>query len=341
MKIPKRVKELLLLMLLVLLFRFLFLDFFFYLEQQLGFPLFGVWRDVLVNFPLLFLTGICSYYVFKYLNNRWIRRAHPIVGYSVLVLYLLLMSFASGYYISLNEVSASTFGMAWLIVSSLIVLIINLFVIVFLKVQWDYSRSQSEELELQRQKTVRAQHDLNKLKVRLNPHFLFNSLNVLNSLVFVDPQRASLFIQKMAKVYRYLLTQEEQETVTLSDEMTYAVAYFDMLKERFPEGVELDVRLPDSLHKSRVVPCAIQIQIENAVKHNVIDPDRKLLIEIYSEGEWIIIRNNLIPKIKAPESTGIGLASIEAQYSIVLKRPIVVSHDRTHFWVKLPLLLDR
>jgi len=184
-----------------------------------------------------------------------------------------------------------------------------------------------------------AQFRYHKLKQQVNPHFLFNSLNILDCLIQEQtPQEASRYTHKLAEVYRYLIKNEDETTVRLRDEMDFVAQYADLLKVRFPEGLEVDVDIPESAMSRSVVPCCVQLLLENATKHNAVRPDDPLRISIRVEDDGVVVRNNRIPRLTKPASTGLGLQYIRQQYKDLAGKPVTVLDEEHAYTVILPLL---
>ena len=167
---------------------------------------------------------------------------------------------------------------------------------------------------------------------------MFNSLNVLDYLVHTDANRASDFIKKLAGVYRYLLSKESDQTVHLDEEIVFANMYAELLKERFEKGLYIDIDIAEKYMKSHVIPCSLQLLIENATKHNIISAKMPLNIRIFVELDYICVENNRQLRIKADESTGLGLKSIEAQYQTLFNKSIIIDQNEAHYCVKIPLI---
>jgi len=203
---------------------------------------------------------------------------------------------------------------------------------------YNYSKSHRKALNVEIVKKQKARFQYNQLKQQLNPHFLFNSLNVLDYLVHIDAARASDFIKKMADVYRYMLNKESNMLVSLRDELNFSMAYVDLLKERFDTGLEVEVDIAELYKSHRIIPCGVQLLIENATKHNVVSTETPLVIKISIEDEHIVVRNNLQPRQRTYESSGVGLANIEGQYASAFNRKIEVVKSSDCFTVKIPLI---
>ncbi|MBQ9451222.1 MAG: histidine kinase [Bacteroidales bacterium] len=184
-----------------------------------------------------------------------------------------------------------------------------------------------------------AQYRYHMLKQQVNPHFLFNSLNVLDYLILEQTREdASRYTHQLADVYRYLIKTEDGTTVRLRDEMEFVRKYVDLLKVRFPEGLEVSVDIPEELMSRSVVPCCVQLLIENATKHNAVRPDKPLQIGIHADGDRIVVRNNRIPRLTKAESTGLGLQYIRQQYQDLSGQVITVLDEEDSYTVSFPLL---
>ncbi|MDZ4822755.1 MAG: histidine kinase [Flavobacteriales bacterium] len=188
---------------------------------------------------------------------------------------------------------------------------------------------------MQREKAT-VQYD--NLTNQLNPHFLFNSLSSLNSLIQDDQQLASDFLQHLSKVYRYVLQNKDKETVSIQTELDFIRNYVFLLETRFQEGFSVNYNLqPDDLERE-IVPVTLQILIENAVKHNIITASKPLMLEIASDGEFIIVKNTLQKKSNVETSNKQGMEKLKTLYRYITQKQIVVEETATEFIVKLPLV---
>ncbi|MDQ1098180.1 MULTISPECIES: 2TM domain-containing protein [Chryseobacterium] len=188
-------------------------------------------------------------------------------------------------------------------------------------------------------KSANAQFE--SLKNQLDPHFLFNSLNVLSSLIDENPNQAQKFTVSMSKIYRYVLEQKDKELVTVEDEIEFARTYCELLKTRFEDSVDFifDVRKED--YRRFVVPLSLQLLLENCIKHNFATSSRPLIIKIFSENDTLCIENNLQVREQIKESSGIGLANIVQRYSLLTKRNVFIEKSEDYFKVKLPVLVSK
>lgn len=177
-----------------------------------------------------------------------------------------------------------------------------------------------------------------QLKSQINPHFLFNSLNVLVSLINKNQETAVKYTKKLSAVYRYVLTQDAQDTVTVKEEMEFINDYISILKTRFDKGLEFKFDIGSDDMLKYVPPMSLQLLIENVVKHNAVLPDNPLVIRIYSDGSDLCVSNNLMPRMSCNEGIGIGLKNLSKKYAILAKTDITMIKNKDTFTVKLPLL---
>jgi len=176
------------------------------------------------------------------------------------------------------------------------------------------------------------------LRNQLNPHFLFNALTSLNSLIFDNPQLASDFLQQLSKVYRYVLQHKEKETVSLSTELDFVDNYTFLLKTRFGSGIEIDINLSEEAKEKGIVPATLQILIENAVKHNIVSSANPLVISITEYNSYLLLGNNVNRKAQVETSNKQGLENLKSLYSYLIDKPIDIVETNEKFTVKIPLI---
>ena len=199
------------------------------------------------------------------------------------------------------------------------------------------------QLEATDQRTRRHQAEFRymTLKNQVDPHFLFNSLNVLDSIVLEGtPQEASAYIHKLASIYRYLMQHEAKKLVPLSEEIQFARTYRELIQIRFPEGLVLEDRVGADIPHGYIIPCTLQLLLENAIKHNAISPENPLIVSVFTDGKSITMRNTRIPKVSTRPSTGIGLQYIRNQYRDLADAEITVTQTLDSFAVTVPILED-
>jgi sensor histidine kinase YesM len=176
------------------------------------------------------------------------------------------------------------------------------------------------------------------LKQQLNPHFLFNSLTSLNSLIEAEPKAASEFLDSLSKTYRYILKSRDHETVPLIDEIRFAENYIKLQQTRFEKGFEVSINIPEELYHRKIVPVTLQNLVENAIKHNIIDEETPLIVNIFAESDLLIVQNNLQKKKFVETSNKQGLANMESLYHYLSNRPLEIIETEQFFTVKIPLL---
>ena len=203
----------------------------------------------------------------------------------------------------------------------------------------NYAISAKAEMDRAREKAHMAQYRYMKLKGQVNPHFLFNSLNILDCLVCEEKtEQASTYIHKLAGIYRYMIKSEAEELVPLRDELMFVEQYVDLLKLRFPEGFNVEVNVPEKVMARYVLPCSIQLLIENATKHNAVTAETPLMLKIEVDGDLVRVSNNIVPKVTRIESTGLGQKYIRQQYMDLSGKTIEIKNDNNIYSVTLPLL---
>lgn len=188
---------------------------------------------------------------------------------------------------------------------------------------------------LEKEKTL-VQYE--SLKQHLNPHFLFNSLTSLRSLIRTDARTATSFLDGMSKVYRYVLRSGEQELVRLQDELDFVETFVKLQKIRFNEGLDVRITVPESYFNKYIAPVTLQNLVENAIKHNTADKDSPLLITIFIDNGYVVVKNNKQLYRVVETSNKKGLASLQTLYRYYSDNPVILNEDGQSFTVKIPLL---
>ncbi|WP_339867405.1 histidine kinase [uncultured Algoriphagus sp.] len=196
-------------------------------------------------------------------------------------------------------------------------------------------RKSALEAEILRNEKLSSQYQ--SLKDQLNPHFLFNSLNVLSNLVYEDADRSAAFIQKLSKIYRYVLEAQKEELIELEKEVAFTKNYLELQKIRFEESLQYTIEIGETI--GLLPPLSLQLLLENAIKHNVASEENPLFIHIILKENELWISNNFQPKFSLSEpSTGVGLSNIKMRYALLSDKTITVSQTEREFLVKLPIL---
>ncbi len=222
----------------------------------------------------------------------------------------------------------------FLIISITITLLVNsIFAAIGFFHFWRTTIKEKEEL-----KREGLAAEFETLKSQINPHFLFNSLNTLTSLIEENPQQATNFVQKLSGVYRYVLTQKDKELVSLKDEIQFIESYIYLNQIRFGKNLQTSFAIDTGLLDKKIVTLSLQMLVENTIKHNVISADKPLTIKIETKNDTLIVTNNLQPKQTMNDSNGIGLNNIVHRYSLLTSREVEITNDGIIFSVALPLL---
>ncbi len=177
------------------------------------------------------------------------------------------------------------------------------------------------------------------LKNQIDPHFLFNSLNVLSALIEENPENAQRFTTSLSKVYRYVLEQKDKELVTVEEELSFAKTYMNLLKMRFENSLTYELPTESLNPEAKVVPLSLQLLLENTVKHNIVSEQKPLHIKIYLEQDFLCIENNLQKKEVLQNRQGVGLQNIISRYKLFSKRTVLINQTEKTFTVKIPILI--
>ena len=232
---------------------------------------------------------------------------------------------------SVDEIIHSDF-FSWLIMIELMIGMLIYLIIVsvrFVRSFDDYHR------EAEEQKQALNHYKYATLKNQVNPHFLFNSLNVLSGLMYKNVEKADDFITRLSGIYRYVLDVQDEEVVSVERELAFARDYLYLQSIRFGDGLRYEINVQTNKY---IIPMALQILIENALKHNEISNENSLAIEIISDKQYLIVRNNINPKKDSAESHELGLENIKGRYAFLTDTPLKVEKNNHRFEVYLPLL---
>lgn len=204
--------------------------------------------------------------------------------------------------------------------------------IIFIVLLWQSSLRREQKL---REENLIFQNET--LKNQVNPHFLFNSLNTLSSLISTHPETAERFINRLSSIYRYILENNQKDKVPLPSELAFICDYFDLHKVRDEEKIILKIDAPDA-DRFEILPVSLQILIENAIKHNMATRENPLAISIYIENQQVVVKNNLQKMSGQLKSTKIGLKNLAERIRLISGRDLIIEEINNYFIVKLPLL---
>ncbi|HEY1023407.1 MAG TPA: histidine kinase [Flavisolibacter sp.] len=208
-----------------------------------------------------------------------------------------------------------------------------LYEIIFLSLEKALDSRVLEQLDRER-----LEAEINILRSELDPHFFFNCMNTLSHLVRNDAEKAYQFVHKLSSVYKYFLRNKEKQYVPLQDEMEFLDNYYYLLRIRYDDNIRIENRMDESQDHVSILPCTLQILVENAIKHNFFSERDPLVISIFRNGKFIHVSNPVRPKLHAAESTYIGLRNLKARYRIITNQNVLVLTTGNRFLVKLPIV---
>jgi hypothetical protein len=221
---------------------------------------------------------------------------------------------------------------------NLISFLLTLLVITIYEAAYFFKKYMESQVEKERLEVLHAESRLTNLRNQINPHFLFNSLNILMGLIASDSEMAMDYLGKLSKFYRYTVGHREDQLVPVTEELSNAQLFGELLKVRFEDGLEFvwpDVMISE---EKTTIPLSLQLLIENAVKHNICSQSAPLHVKIYLDSQYLIVENNLQLKLTPVESSGMGLENIKERFSFFTQTPVVVEKSDNTFRVKLPLI---
>lgn len=201
-----------------------------------------------------------------------------------------------------------------------------------------FNKSRLIEIEKNKLERVTAEQKLSTLKNQVNPHFLFNSLNTLVTIIPEEPELAIKFVQELSKSYRGILEVRDEKLITIETELSSLESYMYLLKTRFQEKIQIFNSIDKKMSHQFILPLSLQILIENAVKHNITSKSKPLEIKIYNDEKYVIVENNLQKKDQNYGSTKLGLENIRSRYKLLINKNIKVIENEQSFIVKLPII---
>lgn len=233
---------------------------------------------------------------------------------------------------------ATPFYKAWWFLLLLLVMITSAVIMVYRLRIAQRERMMLLESKAQMLEKEKTQVMYENLKQHLNPHFLFNSLTSLSSLIRIDQKMAGNFLDKMSKVYRYILKNRDNETVALAEEVKFVQLYNDLQRTRFGEGLVINMDIDEEYYHRKIAPVTLQNLVENAIKHNTADVDSPLVIDLFVEDDFLVVKNNLQKKTFVETSNKQGLGNMQSLYRFLSDREMTVEEGENDFVVKVPLI---
>ena len=297
---------------------------------------------IMYSVPLTFVNG----YFFNFINTRtWdkFRKHKFLIGLlgSVFLTLITLFVVRAIHQIVIEENTFGEFITSENSVFYFSALLATLVISLFFHAIYFYKELQEKKVKEQQVIAGTASAKFESLKNQIDPHFLFNSLNVLSSLIEENPENAQKFTTSLSRIYRYVLEQKDKELVSVEEELAFARTYMDLLSMRFENSLSYDIPKTLLNPEARVVPLSLQLLLENAIKHNTVSESKPLHIRIYEEGNYLVVENNFQKKEVLNPRRGVGLANIINRYHIVTNRKVVIDQNSDKFQVKLPVLTQK
>lgn len=304
--------------------------------------------DIFIDFGFYqlyaFLLGYSNYYYFDYLEKLTWKKEEGVKRIFIGIVGSVVVTMA-GLFI-LNGLQYFLYrGTSWLEFiqgqrwdSYSFGLWITLTIVIIFHFVYFYNRYQQKKIKEQKVIATSASAQFESLKNQIDPHFLFNSLNVLSSLIEENPENAQRFTVSLSKIYRYVLEQKNKELVTVAEELEFAKTYMNLLKMRFENSIDFEIPEHFDNPDAKVVPLSLQLLLENTIKHNTVSESKPLHIKITVEGNYLMVQNNLQKKEVLQARKGVGLENIVNRYGILTKRNVLIDESATAFKVKIPIL---
>ena len=330
-----------------LIFLIILVGFYFSGKLESGFDMQRIWRGYYENMIFSVILYLANVYVWRFLeskfgsNFRSFRRLLLGLAGNFLVTLVGIFVARSIVVMALHNVSIGEFIRDETLSDYSDSLIISAAVLALFYGFHYYKYRQETKVKEQKIIAGTASAQFDALKNQLDPHFLFNSLNVLTSLIEEDPRQAQKFTTSLSKVYRYVLEHKNKDLILVDEELQFAKTYVQLLKMRFEDSIVFEIPDASENPEARIVPLSLQLLLENAVKHNVVTSSRPLHIKVFEKNGMLVVSNNLQEKQVVKKSTGVGLQNIRQRFAVLTDRQVGIEKNDTHFTVYLPTLVKQ
>ena len=315
------------------------------LNQQ--YELDGILRTFIISSLYSFGLGFGNGLINNLLDKKWDwltqTNTRIYLGIVGTVLYTIPIVLLINYliFVVLQKLPANEFFSERMIWVHLFYIILSLAISTFMHARsFMINWKQASKIEVTQQKIIAgtASAKFESLKNQIDPHFLFNSLNVLSSLIEENPENAQRFTTSLSKIYRYVLEQKDKELVSVEEELSFAKTYMNLLKMRFENSLDYELKIDVIPEDAKVVPLSLQLLLENTVKHNIVSEQKPLRIVIFIENNYLVVQNDFQKKEVLQERRGLGLQNIVNRYGIITDRKVIIDQNEKTFTVKIPVL---
>ncbi|MEP7142396.1 MAG: histidine kinase [Ferruginibacter sp.] len=299
------------------------------------------------SFLIIFLLWSINFFLVDFKRDTFSKKKYFFLKMPFSIILALLLSIALYFIIGLlidttgtmlSQISGRQFYSfkSWFFLCLRIIFFNGLIMLIkYLFDNYEEKKQLELEMEILKKETVFAQHEV--LKQQVSPHFLFNTLNTLKSLVKANPELAAKFISEMALVYRYMLVNTDKNEVSIREEIEFVKSYLYLLQIRFGESIVANIHIPEAFLNKTMPPNTIQLLIENSVKHNSFSASKPLTIHIFYECNYLILENNLRKKKEYLPSSNFGLRNINSRYLMLKGKQIIIKNEGNFFQVFLPI----
>ncbi len=294
-----------------------------------------------VNLVAAFIVSIPDLLIIRYMDGlfQWKNRLLTRIGVQLSLTLVVAVSGSTLITLFVNWISAYPEGLpSVLVTNALIFSVINILMMVVLEAWHFFIESDKAKLKSETLERELSQVRFEVLKNQINPHFMFNSLNVLSGLIEKDVVKAQLFIDEFAHIYRYVLETIEKPVVTLNEELDFIRSYIFLQQIRYGESLLFKVNLPADLLAMLLPPLSLQLVLENAIKHNIVNQSQPLCIDIFHDIGWLIVKNNMQRKISSNVSTGLGQKNLVKRYAMICEDIPQFMVESNYYIVRLPLI---
>jgi len=302
------------------------------------------WHNILASFFIVFTYTfsiyvanslvLSDYYQNRKKNIKNILTGGLLVNLLTIIVVFVINIIGNLIYINFEIIESFKLSLKTAVFSSWFSMTISTTVYIVLLIR----RKDKIEVTQQKDIAIKATASFETLKNQLDPHFLFNSLNVLSSLIEENPKKAQEFTVALSKIYRYVLDQKDKNLISVEEELNFAKLYVSLLKMRFEDAIIINFQTDIDIKDFRIVPLSLQLLLENAIKHNIISDQKPLQIDIFKEDNYLVVQNSYQKKQTFEKSTGIGLQNIIQRYHLVSNLEINIQQTERYYTVKLPLI---
>ncbi len=313
----------------------------YYILENVQHFLLRLMRGTVLSLLASFLIAYPDLFMIQYLNKTcpWGRKIVQRISFQLVFSIILAVIVSILFTLFAHSINAYERDLVNVLVNNaLIFSVVNIFVMAILEGWIAFNESRYTKQIADDLQTELSQIKFEVLKSQINPHFMFNSLNVLSGLINKDVKKAQQFIDEFSHIYRYVLETIEQPVATIGKELDFTRSYLFLQQIRYGNDLSYTINIPADLLNLLLPPLSLQVVLENATKHNIVNESKPLRIEIYNEGQILLIKNNIQPRISKGNSTGLGLKNLVKRYSMISDKEPVFLIETNHYIAKLPLI---